>query len=124
MADSGCPGTRWTTRTGPRGVFSVGRFRRVTLFAIAAMYASASIPLGTHSDNMRDAAEKGRIRIPQASYASDETHQPAKLTNDQVRVIRSAERRRGVAARLAREFGVSLSAVCHARAGHTFKDVR
>lgn len=80
--------------------------------------------LGTHKDNMRDASDKGRVRIPRASYASDETHQVAKLTNEQVRIIRSADRRRGVASRLAREFGVSLSAVCYARAGHTFKDVQ
>jgi len=80
--------------------------------------------LGTHRDNMRDAADKGRVRIPSASYASDETHQPAKLTNEQVRVIRAADRRRGVAAQLARQFDVSLSAVCLARARRTFKDVR
>lgn len=80
--------------------------------------------LGTHRDNMRDAANKGRVRIPRASYASDETHQPAKLTNDQVRVIRAADRRYGVATQLARQFAVSVSAVCLARDGHTFKDVR
>lgn len=79
--------------------------------------------IGTQRDNMRDAAGKGRVRIPQANYASDESHQPAKLTNEQVRTIRTADRRRGVAAELARQFGVSLSAVCLARAGLTFKDV-
>lgn len=84
----------------------------------------AHLFLGTHRDNMRDAADKGRVRIPRASYASDETHQVAKLTNDQVRVIRAASRSRGVAAQLARQFGVSLSAVCLAREGHTFKDVQ
>lgn len=80
--------------------------------------------LGTHGDNMRDAAAKDRIRIPRESYASDDTHQVAKLTNEQVRAIRAAGRSRGIASEFARQFGVSVSAICLARDGHTFKDVR
>lgn len=79
--------------------------------------------LGTQKQNMRDASDKGRVRIPRASYSSDETHQPAKLTNEQVRVIRAAERKWPEAVRFASEFGVSPWTVWNARTGQSFRDV-
>lgn len=80
--------------------------------------------VGTATDNMRDASQKGRIRIPRASFASDETHQVAKLTNDQVRAIRSIPWAKADAARLAREFGVCTRTIWSAHTGRTFKDIQ
>lgn len=77
--------------------------------------------LGTHADNMKDASRKARVIIPRASYASDETHQVAKLTNEQVRQIRaSSESSKNLAAR----FGVVPSTIWAAKTHRTFKDVR
>jgi hypothetical protein len=80
----------------------------------------AHLFLGSHAENMQDASRKGRIVLPSASYASDETHQVAKLTNAQVLEIRNTPPgTRG----LAKKFGVSRSAIWLARQGHTFRDV-
>lgn len=79
--------------------------------------------IGTHGDNMRDAADKGRVRIPRASYASDETHQVAKLTNAQVQEIRSATFGYGDTTRYAQKFAVSPETIWNARTGRTFKGV-
>src|SRR5690606_21325717 len=51
----------------------------------------AHLFIGTATDNMRDASRKGRIVIPSRSFASDDSHQPAKLTNAQVRHIRASD---------------------------------
>lgn len=76
--------------------------------------------LGTATDNMRDASKKNRIKMPPQSYASSDAHQVAKLTNENVREIRSSSV--GSFA-LARKFGVSPSTIWSARTGRTFKDV-
>ena len=78
--------------------------------------------LGTPKDNMRDASAKGRIRLPRESYASDETHQVARLSNDQVREIRASQLS-GIELARSGRFPVGHSAICHARAGRTFRDV-
>lgn len=73
---------------------------------------------------MRDASEKGRVQLPAANFASDDTHQVAKLTNEQVAAIRAtAHWRRGVRQALAVEFGVTPGAIWLARTGRTFQDV-
>lgn len=79
--------------------------------------------LGTAADNMRDAAIKGRIRFPAASFASDETHQVARLTNEQVLEIRRTPNEYGSLKRLAEKFGVHHATIWNARTGRTFKDV-
>lgn len=76
--------------------------------------------LGTRKDNMRDASNKGRIKLPRASYRSDETHQPAKLTNSDVIAIRSSG---DGSNSLARRFGVSRYAIWAARTRRTFTEV-
>lgn len=47
---------------------------------------------GTHSDNMRDASRKGRLRIPKGTpnnlFERGESNPSARLTEDQVRAIR------------------------------------
>lgn len=76
--------------------------------------------LGTASDNMRDAANKGRVKTPPQSHASSELHQVAKLTDEQVLEIRRSSE--GSFA-LARRFGVRPTTVWSARTGRTFRDV-
>lgn len=80
--------------------------------------------LGSHRQNMRDAADKGRVRIPRQSYASDETHQVAKLTNEQVLEIRATEPwKRGDRGSFAKRFGVCPATIWNARTGRSFKDL-
>jgi hypothetical protein len=76
--------------------------------------------LGSHHDNMRDASNKGRVVIPRASYCSDQTHQPAKLTNAQALAIRQSQDSLRV---LARRYGVSKSAVHRVRTGVSFRGI-
>lgn len=76
--------------------------------------------LGTAKDNMRDCSNKGRLVVPDESYHSRETHQVAKLTNDQVRRIRSGGES---PTRLAREFGVTVRTVFAAKSRETFRDI-
>lgn len=77
--------------------------------------------LGTPKDNMADCSRKGRIRIPKASYASDESHQVSKLKNKQVIRIRTCGES---AASLAKEFGVSVRTIYSVKARKTYRDVR
>jgi hypothetical protein len=58
--------------------------------------------LGTDLDNKRDCIQKGRAR-----YAKGEANGRAKLTAEQVDVIRTAPRVRGWQPQLARQFGVT-----------------
>jgi hypothetical protein len=63
--------------------------------------------LGTPSDNMRDAATKGRLG-----------HHCSTLTSDQAEMVRTSSER-GVD--LARRLGVSQNVVCNARAGRYYR---
>ncbi len=63
--------------------------------------------LGTHSDNLADAAEKGRMHGGRA-----------KLTNEQVLEIRTSDLS---LRKLAAKFGVTFQAISYARRGHTHK---
>ena len=78
--------------------------------------------LGTPTDNMKDASRKGRVKIPIESYSRDETHQVAKLTNEQVRFIRENPQITGRI--LSRMFGVTPTAISCARRYKTFRDVK
>ena len=77
--------------------------------------------LGTRSDNMQDASRKGRMNTTHLSFASDETHQASKLSNAQVRLIRSGKIKPSI---LAKQFGVHEATVYRAKRGATFQDVR
>jgi hypothetical protein len=77
--------------------------------------------LGTYSDNMQDASRKGRVILPVANFASSDAHQVAKLTNDQVRAIRSSALG---AVELAKMYEVGRRAIWAARTGKTFRDVQ
>lgn len=83
----------------------------------------AHLFLGSPSDNMRDASRKGRVVLPRASYASSEEHQVAKLSNDQVRAIRSSA---FSAIQLSREglYPVGYRALWAVKKRLTFRDVR
>jgi hypothetical protein len=62
--------------------------------------------LGTHADNMRDAAEKGRTASGLRNYN-------AKLSETQVREIYEARQRGVVCPVLAEQYGVSRVAIFH-----------
>lgn len=78
--------------------------------------------LGTPTDNMQDASKKGRIKVPIESFASDDTHQVAKMTNEQVRFIRANPQISGRV--LSKMFGVTPTAISCARRYKTFRDVK
>lgn len=70
--------------------------------------------LGTRGDNIRDAASKGRM-------PRGEPHHSSKLSETQVRSIRSMASSRMTSASIASEFGVSYQAVCQIVSGITWK---
>lgn len=61
----------------------------------------AHLRVGTHADNMRDAAAKGRT-----SKAIGQSRPQAKITPDDVRAIRSAPYSRGDSLALATQYGI------------------
>lgn len=64
----------------------------------------AHLFLGTHTDNMRDASGKGRIR----GFESGENHPHAVLTADQVRAIRNLHAAGGKTySEIGRELGIA-----------------
>lgn len=77
---------------------------------------------GTASENANDAAAKGRlILLPKAH---GERHSSARLTEEDVRYIRSQDVSvRGTVPALARRFGVSISAVQQVASRATWKHV-
>jgi len=79
--------------------------------------------VGSASQNMKDAARKGRVVIPARSYASDESHQPAKLTNAEVLEIRRSSLSAKELARTGK-YQVSYEAIWLAKSGRSFRDVR
>lgn len=82
----------------------------------------AHLFIGTAKDNSIDCFKKGRNKIPKASYASDEKHQVAILTNALVREIRQWS---GSTKDLYRskKWPVRYEAICGARRGKTFRNV-
>lgn len=79
--------------------------------------------VGTATDNMRDAARKGRVVVPAETYRSDGSHQVAVLTDEQVREIRSSSETTAALHRSGR-YLVGYMAIWAARRGRTFRDVR
>mgnify|MGYP001602115842 FL=1 len=78
--------------------------------------------LGTHADNMRDAAVKGRMR-PNPSRG--EASSRAKLRADDVRAIRSIRSAEGLShAVLARRFGVCEQSIKFILDGKTWRSVQ
>lgn len=72
---------------------------------------------GTRQDNMRDCANKGRIKVPSLS---GEACPAAKLSADQVRSIRSDVRS---ARALGRLYGVDRATIQHIRRGTTWRTI-
>ncbi len=70
--------------------------------------------LGTHQDNLHDAVAKGRANV----YNRD------RLTEEQVREIRSTPRVYGSGQTLAKKFGVSPQCISHARSGFRYGRVK
>ena len=137
VAPSGCH--EWT---GPKdrrgyGLIRVGRRR---MFAHRAVFerANGSLPDcvchrcdnpscinpehlfgGTHADNMRDASNKGRFRIPHLGVRG-EAHPRAKLTSALAAEIRAAHvpgKHGHGAPALAKQFGVSVATVTRVISG-------
>jgi hypothetical protein len=71
------------------------------------------LSFGTRSDNMADMRERGRSRV-------GERNVNAKLTEAEVRAIRSSQARRVV---LAQRYGVSLGAIDHIMRRSTWKHI-
>jgi hypothetical protein len=66
--------------------------------------------LGTPKDNMRDAWEKGRVKLPK-ERSSGEKHRNAKLSDQEVVEIRSLSKLGRSFASIAKQFNVSPSTV-------------
>ena len=75
--------------------------------------------LGTNSDNMKDCADKGRLDIQKRPWMRwGERNHKAKLTNEKVGMIRSSQK---AGRELAKEFGVSETAIRYARSGKSWQ---
>lgn len=79
----------------------------------------AHLLAGTQADNSYDAIRRGRAR-----RACGEQHQDRRLTEDQVRLIRSRKFKYGERTKLARELGVSLTCIRRVLAGTTWRHVK
>lgn len=68
---------------------------------------------GTHQDNMKEKAERGRVVV-----SLGEQHGLHKLSDDQVQAIRDTE---GTQRSIAEHFGVSQPTVSHIKSGKTWR---
>jgi len=69
-----------------------------------AKYPSGHLFVGTHTDNMRDAMRKGRLRPVRGEKAVQ-----SKLTDDDIRAIRAKHRAGATYKQLGIEYGVVFS---------------
>ena len=77
--------------------------------------------LGTQKQNMRDAANKGRIVMPTTAQRLRAEKQPmSKLSNDQVRTIRASLSKQVA---LALQFDVDQSCISNIKRGITYKSL-
>lgn len=80
--------------------------------------------LGTQKDNIYDMHSKNRSeKLRKATHASDETHQVSKLTNDEVRFIRSSDLSTTELRKLL-NFKVELLAIRRVKHRETYRDVK
>lgn len=86
--------------------------------------------IGTRADNMQDCVSKGRLRPQNGNIASrtanknipkGEKNWQSKMTEAQALRAKNCPRKRGAAAKLALEFGVSIQAICNVRDGKRWK---
>ena len=77
--------------------------------------------LGTPKENMRDAANKGRIVMPTTAQRLRTENQPmSKLSNDEVRTIRASSATQSA---LASRFGVDQSVISKIKSGITYRSL-
>lgn len=72
--------------------------------------------LGTQADNIADAAAKGRM-------PHSEDHHQAKLTNQDIPVIRQLLKQGAPKSQIASQYGVSVGTIWHIHYGNTWKRV-
>jgi hypothetical protein len=77
--------------------------------------------LGTAKDNMQDMISKGRKVVGERLKCSSEKHPGSKLTDDQVRFIRSNKISSTI---LSKKFSVSVSTITAARRKSFYRDVK
>lgn len=79
----------------------------------------AHLELGSQSDNVRDAVDRGRMVPPPISKGA--CHPRAKLTDDDVADARAAHGAGANVSELARKFGVGWTTMSHVIAGRTWR---
>lgn len=82
----------------------------------------AHLAIGTHADNAADRVAKGRSSGNHTRYPG-EANPSAKLTNADVSLIREQLRNGTSQAELARQLGMSKSAICHIAKGKAWTSV-
>lgn len=65
--------------------------------------------VGTQTDNMKDAAQKGRLRLPKQRFGAD--HPNSKLTSDQAREVYQPVRAGHSKNQLSKQFGVDRNVI-------------
>jgi hypothetical protein len=79
---------------------------------------------GTHTDNMRDRTARGRYRVNGGGAAVGQRHWSAKLTDEDIRVIRTRYAAGAVTQRqLAADYGVAQSQIMRAVTGRSWKHI-
>lgn len=77
---------------------------------------------GSHAENMRDAAAKGRLRFTKAPVG--ETHHSAKIGYANAQAIRESLRQGASIASLAKQYGVAPNSISQIRDGKTWREDR
>lgn len=77
----------------------------------------AHLRVGSQTDNLRDAVQKGRHRVARGASNAN-----AKLTEEQVRTVRGPLAR-GAVKRLAAEWGINYSHLRQIRCGNGYREV-
>lgn len=80
--------------------------------------------LGTKKNNTDEAIARGRFTPRDLPHVRGESHPESKLTDQAVREIHNSNWKRGEGKRLAKKFGVSISAVSLVRHGKAWKHVK
>jgi hypothetical protein len=78
---------------------------------------------GTHQDNMRDMANKGRVGKGGEGFRAGIHHPYSRLTEEDIKTIKNTPKIWGSTRHLARIYKVDHSAISRIRNGHQYKEV-